>query len=167
MFIFSYIELTLNTAYLRGLANEFGESTNSVRIELNRLKEAGLIQSKSQGNTILYQANTKSSLYPELHAIVNKYLGLDQVVDQILQRLGDVELAFVNGSCAKGIDNGTIDLVLVGRIDRTNLLNYISKTENLIRRKIRPVILTKKEFLELNEVLLSEAHIVLWGRFSH
>ena len=33
-------------AYLRSLADEFGESTNSVRVELNRLSEAGLLGSE-------------------------------------------------------------------------------------------------------------------------
>ena len=32
------------SAYLRGLADEFGESTNGVRVELNRLMEAGLLE---------------------------------------------------------------------------------------------------------------------------
>lgn len=34
-----------SSAYLRGLAQEFDESTNAVRVELNRFEEAGLIQS--------------------------------------------------------------------------------------------------------------------------
>ena len=31
------------TAYLRSLESEFGESTNAIRIELNRLEEAGML----------------------------------------------------------------------------------------------------------------------------
>ena len=37
------------SAYLRGLAEEFGESTNGVRVELNRLSEAGLLESADEG----------------------------------------------------------------------------------------------------------------------
>jgi len=38
-------------SYLRELAEEFGESTNSVRVELNRLNEAGLLTSFDEGRT--------------------------------------------------------------------------------------------------------------------
>jgi len=44
-------------AYLRELAIEFGESTNAVRIELNRLTMAKVLQSKPNGRTIQYRAN--------------------------------------------------------------------------------------------------------------
>jgi len=45
-------------SYLRELADEFGESTNSVRVELNRLSEAGLLTSAGEGRTKVYRANT-------------------------------------------------------------------------------------------------------------
>jgi DNA-binding transcriptional ArsR family regulator len=66
------------SAHLRGLATEFDESTNGVRVELNRLSEAGLLESSQSGNKIYYQANTKHGLYPEINSIVRKYLGIDQ-----------------------------------------------------------------------------------------
>lgn len=37
-------------AYLRGLAEEFGESTNAIRLELNHLEEAGLLTAETEGN---------------------------------------------------------------------------------------------------------------------
>ena len=46
-----------SSAYLRGLAQEFDESTNAVRVELNRFEEAGLIQSHKEGNKKMYQVN--------------------------------------------------------------------------------------------------------------
>ncbi|MFM8685421.1 MAG: ArsR family transcriptional regulator, partial [Bacteroidota bacterium] len=46
-----------NASYLRLLAEEFEESTNSVRVELNRLTQAGLLQSYQEGNTVQYKAN--------------------------------------------------------------------------------------------------------------
>jgi len=67
-------------AYLRGLAEELGESTNAVRVELNRLTKAGLLEICVDGRTKLYQANTKHTLFPELHSLVRKYLGIDQLV---------------------------------------------------------------------------------------
>ena len=106
------------SAYLRSLADEFGESTNGVRVELNRLSEAGLLESADEGRTKVYRANTRHPLFPELRKIAAKTLGIDQVVEQVIRRLGSVELAFVTGDYARGIDSGLIDLVIVGEIDR-------------------------------------------------
>ena len=39
-----------NSSYLRGLESEFGESTNAIRIELNKLEDAGLLSSNLEGN---------------------------------------------------------------------------------------------------------------------
>jgi len=35
-----------NKSYLRGLESEFGDSTNGIRLELNKLEEAGLLTTK-------------------------------------------------------------------------------------------------------------------------
>ena len=77
-------------SYLRGLAEEFGESTNSVRVELNRMSKAGLLESESQGRTKVYRANNGHPLFPEIHNIVRKYLGID-VVEAAIDRLGNGE----------------------------------------------------------------------------
>ena len=64
-----------NTAYLRGLAEEFNESTNSIRVELNRFEEAGMLVSNSQGNKKIYKANNNHPLFRDLHSILLKYIG--------------------------------------------------------------------------------------------
>ena len=121
-----------NRSYLRELADEFGESTNSVRVELNRLTDAGLLESHDEGRTKLYKANTKHPLFSEIRAIVTKTLGIDQLVDQVIKRLGNVELAFITGDYANGIDSGLIDLVLVGEIDRAYLQSLFNSNNMLL-----------------------------------
>ena len=109
-------------AYLRGLAAEFGESTNSIRVELNRLSEAKLLSSESSGRTIEYRANVNHALFGEIHSLVEKYMGVDQIIDKLVKKLGDVKSAYLIGDYAKGIDSGLIDIVLVGNIDKINLI---------------------------------------------
>lgn len=149
-------------AYLRSLAKEFGESTNSVRLELNRLAEAGLLEVSNNGNTKLYKANSEHPLFPELNKLVIKYLGLSGIVDQIINNLGDVKLAFVTGDYAQGIDSGIVDLVLVGAIDRDYLFKLIDKTEGLTERKIRPLILSEEEFSRHKASFEGQSTLVLW-----
>jgi DNA-binding TFAR19-related protein (PDSD5 family) len=149
-------------AYLRELAEEFGESTNAVRVELNRMSEAGLLESQNEGRTKLYQANTKHPLFPELRSIALKTLKLDSLVDDIVQRLGNVELAFVTGDYAKGIDSGLVDLMLVGDIDEGYLKNLVEKVETMTKRKIRYLVLSRDEYRRLKKRFEQDKVLVLW-----
>lgn len=153
--------------YLRGLAEEFGESTNAVRVELNRLTEAGLLEVKEEGRTKLYQANKKHSLFQDLQNIVRKYIGIDQLIDQIIHKLGNVELALITGDYARGIDSGIIDLVIVGEVDQTYLHGLVEKAEKLIDRKIRTLVLTEEEFRKLEKKIENDKAFIVWdGRID-
>lgn len=151
------------SAYLRGLAEEFGESTNAVRIELNRLSKAGLLKSRSDGRTKLYTANKVNPLFPEINNMVKKYLGID-IVTMAVERLGNLEYAFITGDYSKGIDTGIIDLVLVGNINKSYLEELIIIAEENIKRKIRPLVLNTDEFENLRTTLKTEKALILWSR---
>lgn len=148
-------------AYLRGLAEELDESTNSVRVELNRLTKAGLLETSSDGRTKMYRANTKHPLFPDLHNVVKKFLGIDKV-EAILSDLGTVEMAMITGDYARGIDSGIIDLVIVGDISREMLQHLVDKAEDFIKRKIRVLVLTQEEFGKLKDKLKVEKALVIW-----
>lgn len=152
-----------NQAYLRALADEFGESTNAVRVELNRLSDAGLLESEPAGNTILYKANKNHPIYGDIRSLVSKYLGFDQIIETVLERLGDLELAVVVGDYAKGQDSGVIDLRLIGHIDLQYLSQLILKAEGLIKRKIRYSI-QPSDASGMGYDFEAEAHIVLWTK---
>ena len=83
--------LNLGTgADLRALAEELGEFTNSVRVELNRLSQAGLLESTEEGRTRLYQANESHPPFHEVWRIVAKSVGLDKLVEQVADWLGNL-----------------------------------------------------------------------------
>ena len=148
-------------AYLRQLADEFGESTNSVRIELNRLTEAGLLESYAEGNTIMYQAKTSYPLFPELKKIVSKITGIDQIIEEVIQRLGSLHSAYLIGDYAKGIDSGTIEVILVGeKVDEVYLKELISKSEELINRKIKYLILNQVELKKYKQQINDDLFVV-------
>ena len=115
-------------AYLRELAKEFGESTNSVRLELNRLTKANLLESQNRGRTVLYNANTKHTFFKDIQRIALKYVGIDHIADNMIQSLGDVKYAYIIGDYAKGVDSGIIDLIIIGEIDQEILQQFIEKT---------------------------------------
>lgn len=129
-----------NTAYLRGLSEEFGESTNAIRIELNRFEDSRLLTSESVGNKKIFKANTKHPLFSDLQGILFKYVGIDRIIDQVVGRLGDPKRVYLVGSYARGVDSGIIDLVFVGKIDRSYLVSLLEKSEKAIQRKIKYII---------------------------
>ena len=80
-----------NKGYLNGLATEMGESTNSIRKELNHLQEAGYLQKLKVNNKVEYKANTNHPLFETLRKVVFKHLGLEDIVEKVLERMGDVD----------------------------------------------------------------------------
>ena len=150
-------------AYLRELASEFGESTNSVRVELNRLTEANLLSSESSGRTIQYSANVNHALFHEIHSLVEKYMGIDQIVDKLVKKLGYVESAYLIGDYARGIDSGLIDIILIGKINKMELDRIAGRRSKDISRKIRPMIVTVKELRSLWEQLNMDHALLIWG----
>lgn len=150
-------------AYLRELATEFGESTNAIRVELNRLTEAKLLQSKDHGRTVLYRANTEHALFKDIRNVVRKYVGIDRLAEDLVTELGQVDAAYITGDYARGVDSGLIDLVLIGQVNRDSLQRVIEKTSKLIHRTIRPLVLNEKEFRQLRERLDIDHALPIWG----
>jgi predicted transcriptional regulator len=149
-------------SYLRELAKEFKVSTNSVREELNQLTETKFLTSKKDGRQVYYMANRRHPLFPELRSMVNKVMGLDQVIDGIVNRLGDLELAFLIDDYAEGKDTGIVDLLLVGKINEYHLNDLSRKTERYIKRKIRSLVLTKDEYEDLRSRLEKRPNLLIW-----
>src|SRR5690606_17524622 len=89
-----------NTGYLRGIAEEFDESTNAIRKELNQLTEAGFLERKQEQKKVLYQANIAHPLFNPVQRLVHSFLGVDKVVDQVMERAGDVQEVMLVGAYA-------------------------------------------------------------------
>jgi predicted transcriptional regulator len=124
-------------SHLRGLADEFGESTNAIRKELNNLTKAGILVKETDKNKITYQANVKHPFFSNIQEIIRKYLGLDKLLEQILERMGEVNQVILVGDLSRGIDSGKIDVVVIGdNLNENYILNLSSKIEELINRKV-------------------------------
>lgn len=139
--------LNSNTrAHLRGLESEFGESSNSIRLELNRFEEAGLLLSLRDGNKKLFQANARHPLYKDIHSIVLKETGIDRVIEKVVQRIGHIVSVYLTGDFARGKDSPVIELILVGdKIDREYLARKVMQAEDLVGRKVSYVVLDTNE----------------------
>ncbi len=124
--------------YLRGLEKELGENSNALRIELNRFEEAGLLSTEWIGQRKWFHVNRKFPMFAELHSIIFKHFGIDQVVDKVLSKIGPVDAVYLVGDLAAGLDSDTIDVLIVGDgIHLDGLEQLRLKAETLISRSIR------------------------------
>jgi hypothetical protein len=134
------------TAHLRGLESEFGESSNAIRVELNRFEGAGLLKSQMNGNKKIYQADPVHPLFRDIHNIIMKETGIDQVIEKVIHRLGNLLSVYLTGDFARGKDSPVIELILVGdSIDRDYLASKIAQSEKLVGRSVRYVILAPEK----------------------
>lgn len=132
-------------SHLRGLAEEFGESTNAIRKELNNLTQAGILTKKSEKNKIEYQANIAHPFFSNIQEIIRKYLGLDMLLQQILQRMGEVSQVVLTGDMAKGIDSGKIEVVVAGdNLNEDYIFSLSEKIEKMIERKVVLTLLERQ-----------------------
>jgi hypothetical protein len=134
-----------NSGYLNGLATEFKESTNSIRKELNHLSEAGYLEKFKDQNKVAYKANTNHPLFEILQKVVYKHLGLEEIIERVLDRMGPVQRILLVGDYAEGRDSGTIDVVLIGNKLNTEYIEALeTKVEDLIDRKVNFYLASKQ-----------------------
>ncbi len=150
-------------SYLRGLESEFGESTNAIRVELNRFEQAGLLVTHDVGNRKMYTANTSYPLFPEIKNLLHKHLGIDQILEQVIEKLGSLEEVYLTGSFAHGTDSPDIHVVLVGNdIDTSYLDILISKAKPLIQKNICYTLISTVQFTSTYPDMSKKDMLLLW-----
>ena len=150
------------TSYLRNLEAEFGESTNAIRQELNRFEKAGLITSRFLGNKKVFQANTNHSYFTEIHNILLKYVGIDQIIEDVVSKIGNLKTAYVTGDFAQGKTGKLIDIALIGNDFNIQFLTkLIQKAENSTSLQIRYTIIIPEE--EVTYINSMESTLLIWS----
>lgn len=149
-----------NKSYLRSLEQEFGESSNAIRIELNRFEDAGLLNSYFDGNKKYFQANTQHPFFKDINSLLMKMVGIDRIIENIARRLNSVEKAYLTGDVAKGLNSQNIELLLIGEgIDESIVKGYTDKAESMIDKKIKYTIIPQQQEAEH---LKKVPHLLIW-----
>lgn len=134
------------TAYLRNLSEEFGESTNAIRLELNRFEDAKLLESKSEQNRKVYKANIEHPYFKDIHRLLLKYVGIDEIVDSVVKHIGELEKGYIINDFAQGNPGNLLDLLLVGNnFDYDYLNKLVRKAEESVSFKIRYIAVSPEE----------------------
>lgn len=135
-----------NEGYLRGLAGELKENTNAIRKELNNLSEAGYLIRVEENSKITYRANKNHPLFGLIQTIIRKYVGLDTIIENIVDRVGEVQKVYLVGDYAKGIDSGLIEVFVIGQnLDLEYIEQLIKKIESKIHKNLKITVADKFE----------------------
>ena len=131
------------SGYLQGLSKELDENTNSIRVELNRLEQAGILSSELEGRRKLYRVNEQHPLTENLTAIVRKVTGIEYLVDRVVGRLPGLEQVWICGDLAQGLQSETIECVLVGEdLDKVYIKELCGRVEELTGKKVKAGVST-------------------------
>ncbi len=127
-----------NDGYLRGLAAEMDESTNAIRKELNNLNEAGFINKHKENRIVIYSANTKHPMFALLQKLIRNHIGLDKIIENIVERSGEVKEVYLLGDYLKGIESAIIEILVLGKaINHEYIIQLVPKAEKEIDKKIK------------------------------
>ncbi len=144
------------SGYLQGLSKELDENTNSIRVELNRLEEAGMLNSTLEGRRKLYRVNVLHPLASDITSIVRKVAGIDTVIDRVVENLPGLKQVWICGDLARGVSSGSIDCILIGEgLDAEYIAGLSAKVYKLIGKKVNTQVMT-----EINDEMVSGSLLV-------
>jgi predicted nucleotidyltransferase len=134
--------------YIRQITRITGETYNNIRQELQNLAALGFIQEERQANALYYKVNTEHFLFPEIKILILKTEAVGDRLREALSTLGNIQVAFLYGSTAKGTDfpSSDIDLMVIGEVNLDVLDKMINTIEEEIGRTVNYTLFSAKEW---------------------
>jgi predicted nucleotidyltransferase len=136
--------------YTREIMKSIDSGTGAVERELTKLESSGLVSIERIGNQKHYRANRDSPIFQELHSLVLKTVGLTEPLRKALQSYsGQIRVAFVFGSVAKGKDTAKsdIDLMVIGdKLTYSDLYTAMQDAEEILKRPVKPNFLSTEDW---------------------
>ena len=138
--------------YINEIIRATGMGVATIKRELDRLEEAGILQKQRIGNQHHYQVEPLCPIYKELKSIVIKTSGYVDVIAEGLASLQSrIEKAFIFGSLARGTENSgsDIDLMIIGDVSLEEVVEVLYPIQTSFGRYINPKIYSPSEWTEL------------------
>lgn len=134
--------------FLREMVRQTREEINSVRRELLRMSETGLVKAETKGNKIYYTLNPNYVYFKELMGFVFKSFGLGSEIIRNEKNIGNIKYCFLTCAYTRGIRNSPedVDLVIIGDIDMKKLEESIKRAEKEDTKQINYTVLKPFEF---------------------
>ena len=142
--------------YVREITRKIDEQINSVRRELSNLQGVGVIKNDNSGdnNRLYYEVDQTYYHYNALKAIFGDAQATKGVKvsssspkdwQHRLEAVGDIKLALFSGKLAKG-SRSSVDLLLVGTVNKTKLKRFIKELEDEERQTINYAVMDYEDY---------------------
>jgi predicted nucleotidyltransferase len=126
-----------------------GAGHGALQRELKHLTDMGLIVRTTQGNQVLYRANSESPIFSEIKSLIAKTVGIHDVIRSALASLGsEIQIAFVYGSVARQKEraNSDVDLMVLGNAPFSDVVLALGPAQRVLGREINPTVFPASEF---------------------
>lgn len=133
--------------YLRELQRRLHCSPGVLARELKAFAADGLLNRYSRGKEVFYQINPKHPLFTEIKGIIDKTAGVSVQLRKGIEKIVEIEEAYLYGSFAKGElkADSDIDLLLIGK-ETEPVHKLIKELEHIFGRAISVTTYTRLEF---------------------
>ncbi len=157
--------------FIRELTRKLDEQINSIRRELDNLKKIGLLKSRLRNRKKYYLVNKDFLIYTELRDMFIKASTNDEQMARAISKMGEVDFLMISGVFV-GVET-SVDLLLVGEVDKNKLQTYLDKSSE-DKKDLKFTIISTKDFLYrieckdkfVREILTGEKNIVLINKLK-
>lgn len=135
--------------YVRQLVRESEEEINSVRRELNNLKNIGALLSTKRSNKLFYWPNKKFLFFSELVMIAFKSKNFFSELEKYRNANTGLKRVYCSQNFVydrKNENEQDVDMVIVGKANLDKIKIIVDKEEKEKGREINYMMMEKKEF---------------------
>jgi predicted nucleotidyltransferase len=137
-----------NELHMREIERRSGHAIGTIQTEFKKLLRLDLVKKRRDGNRLYYSANKDHPLYPDIHSLVIKTIGLTDIFRKVFEGQPDIQIAFIFGSIAGHSEKAPsdVDLMVIGNLSLRQISKMLSGLPNQIGREINPHVLSPVEF---------------------
>lgn len=132
--------------YVRELVRSTGEEINSVRRELENLKQAGLVACETRGNRLYYWANRDHFLAYQLQIMASQQASPFSDLIENKAKIGSIKLILVSQEYLNAEKNIGLDLIIIGDVSLKPIEEIIKREEEKLAKEINYMVMDKEEF---------------------
>jgi DNA-binding transcriptional ArsR family regulator len=147
---------------LTELADRFGAPLSTVHGEVRRLTDAGLLQRRQAGRSVMVRANPDNRLTRPLAELLFLSWGPLQVVAEEFSGLEGAEEVLIFGSWAAryqerhGKPPNDVDVLVVGRPSREDVYDAADRAQQRLGMPVNPVIRTGEAWRQASDPLVRQ-----------
>ncbi len=148
-YLLEYAFWNVEWFYMRALSRDIDEQINSVKRELDSLKELGFLKSKFDAKKKIFYINKNFYLLEDFKNIFLKSYSPLEDIKKFLKLEKFIDLAIVNEELLENLEwktNNIVDILLIWDIDKPLFAEFLSKI--FFNKKIKYAILSTKDFYD-------------------